>query len=785
MKILVIDIGGTHVKLLVSGQSEPRKFVSGPTLTPDKLMQGVAEATTDWPFEAVSIGFPSPVHRGRLVCEPANLGAGWVNFDFAAAFGKPVTLVNDAAMQALGSYDGGRMLFLGLGTGLGSAMIVDGVLEPLELAHLPYRHKTYEDYIGARGYNHFGKKHWRHLVFDVVARLQSALQAEYVVLGGGNVKKIKTLPENVRRGDNDNAFIGGFRLWDENHPRTEQSASIVAPAKEHPESKRQPLSSSAGTQLSRNPAWQALAAHYAQMRDVQLRDLFAKDPTRAQRMSLEAVGLFLDYSKNRITDQTLSLLLQLAEKSGLKERTEAMFSGQKINITEKRAVLHTALRAPRDAVITVDGENVVPAVHAVLDKMSAFCERVRSGAWKGQTGKVIRNVVNIGIGGSDLGPVMAYDALRHYARRDMTFRFVSNIDGSDISEAIHDLDPAETLFVISSKTFTTIETLTNAGTAKDWLLKALGDPAAVAKHFVAVSTNGAEVSKFGIDTANMFGFWDWVGGRYSFDSAIGLSLMLAIGPAPFCEMLAGFHEMDQHFRHTPLDKNLPVLLALLGIWYNNFFDAQTLAVLPYDHYLGRFSAYMQQLDMESNGKSVDLDGHRVDYQTGPVVWGTPGTNGQHAYYQLIHQGTKLIPCDFIGFCRSLNPVGDHHDLLMANFFAQTEALAFGKTADEVRADGVAEDQIAHRTFAGNRPTNTLLIDQLTPAVLGKLIALYEHKVFVQGTIWRVNSFDQWGVELGKVLAKRIQPELDAKAEKPLTHDSSTNALIQRFRGCKA
>ncbi|HTU24874.1 MAG TPA: glucose-6-phosphate isomerase [Pirellulales bacterium] len=535
--------------------------------------------------------------------------------------------------------------------------------------------------------------------------------------------------------------------------------------------------------LRQRPAWKALETHYQQISPVHLRQLFADDPARGQRLTLEAEGIYFDYSKNRVTDETLRLLFQLVEESGMRERIDAMFRGEKINITERRAVLHVALRAPRGATINVDGKNVVPEVHAVLDKMAGFADRVRSGGWLGATGKKIRNVINVGIGGSDLGPVMCYEALRHYSRRDMTFRFVSNIDGSDMAEALLGFDPAETLFIISSKTFTTLETLTNAHTARDWLVKALGEKA-VARHFVAVSTNAAEVSKFGIDTANMFEFWDWVGGRYSVDSAIGLSLMLAVGPENFHEMLAGFHAMDEHFRTAPWQKNLPVLLGLLGIWYDNFFGAQTVAILPYDHYLSRFSAYLQQLDMESDGKQVDLDGHRVDYQTGPVVWGTPGTNGQHAYYQLIHQGTKLIPCDFIGFCHTLNPLGKHHDLLMANFFAQTEALAFGKTAAEVEADGVAAFQVPHRTFPGNHPTNSLLLDRLTPAALGKLIALYEHKVFVQGTIWHINSFDQWGVELGKVLAQRIVPELESPSEPKLAHDSSTSTLIRRFRAAK-
>ncbi len=533
--------------------------------------------------------------------------------------------------------------------------------------------------------------------------------------------------------------------------------------------------------LLERPAWEALEKHYEQVRSTHLRQLFAEDPTRGKSLTCEAEGVYLDYSKNRVTNDTMRLLVQLARESGLSERMEAMFTGEKINVTENRAVLHVALRAPRDEQIVVDGENVVPEVHAVLDKMAAFSERIRSGAWKGHTGKPIKNIVNIGIGGSDLGPVMAYEALRYYSQRDLTLRFVSNVDGTDVAEATRDLDPEETLFIVASKTFTTLETLTNAHSARRWLLDKLGDEKSVAKHFVAVSTNAAEVSKFGIDTANMFEFWDWVGGRYSYDSAIGLSLMIAIGPENFREMLAGFHAMDVHFRRTPFEHNLPVLLALLGIWYNDFFGAQSLAVLPYDHYLGRFSSYLQQLDMESNGKHVTLAGNTVDYQTGPIVWGTPGTNGQHAYYQLIHQGTKLIPCDFIGFNQTLNPIGDHHDLLMANFFAQTEALAMGKTADEVRADGVPEFQVPHRTFAGNHPTNTILLERLTPAALGKLVALYEHKVFVQGTIWGINSFDQWGVELGKVLANRITPELRSDSPPTLKHDSSTNTLIERYR----
>jgi len=533
--------------------------------------------------------------------------------------------------------------------------------------------------------------------------------------------------------------------------------------------------------LSQRRVWAALSEHADDIRGTNLRELFDADPNRGTKLTLEAVGIFLDYSKNRITDQTLSLLGELAEQSLLRERIDAMFGGQKINITEDRAVLHVALRAPRGDRIEVDGHDVVPDVHAVLDRMGEFADQVRSGAWTGHTGMRIRTVVNVGIGGSDLGPVMAYEALRHYSQRDLTFRFISNVDGTDFAEATRDLDPAETLFIVSSKTFTTVETMTNARTARGWLLEALGADAAVAKHFVAVSTNADAVSEFGIDTDNMFGFWDWVGGRYSMDSAIGLSTMLAVGPEQFAELLAGFHAMDEHFRTAPFEANLPVLLGLLTVWYCDFFGAQTQAVLPYDQYLKRFPAYLQQLTMESNGKSVTLAGKPVETDTSPVYWGEPGTNGQHSFYQLIHQGTRLIPADFLGFLHSLNPLGDHHDLLTANVFAQTEALAFGKTAEQVAAEGTPDWLVPHRVFAGNRPTNTLLLDRLTPYALGTLVALYEHSVFVQGTVWGVNSFDQWGVELGKVLAKQIGDELMAGSEPQLTHDSSTNALIRRYR----
>jgi glucose-6-phosphate isomerase len=781
MKVLVIDVGGTNVKVLASGQTEPRKFPSGRDLTPARMVAGVLEAAKDWEFEAVSIGYPGFVYQGKLVIEPFNLGQGWVGFDFAAAFQRPVKIINDAAMQALGSYEGGRMLFLGLGTGLGTAMVNDGVLEPMELAHLPYRKYSYEDYMGQRGLNWLGKKKWRQCVTDIAVRLKTAMEADYVVLGGGNVKKLKELPPGCRAGENANAFRGGFRLWEKSSKiacAESDSMPIVG------ESNMQKASESMATNrpaLTRRPAWQALQNHYRQIHESHLRQLFADDPKRGERLTLEAVGVFLDYSKNRITDETLKLLVQLAEQCGLRERIDAMFRGDKINSTENRAVLHVALRAPKGASVAVDGQNVIPEVHAVLDRMAKFADRVRSGQWQGYTGKRMRNVINIGIGGSDLGPVMAYEALRHYSDRNMVFRFVSNVDGTDFAEATRDLDPAETLFIVSSKTFTTLETMTNAQSARAWCLQALKDDKAIARHFVAVSTNAKEIKKFGIDTDNMFEFWDWVGGRYSMESAIGLSTMIAIGPENFRDMLDGSHQMDEHFRTTPFERNLPVLLGLLTVWYNNFFGAQTVAVLPYDQYLKRFPAYLQQLTMESTGKSVTRDGKRVDYQTGPIYWGEPGTNGQHSFYQLIHQGTKVIPCDFIAFQQSLNPLNRHHDLLTANVFAQAEALAFGKTAEQVKSEKVAEALVPHRTFEGNRPSNTMVLERLTPAALGKLVALYEHSIFTQGTIWEINPFDQWGVELGKALAQRIIPELESKEKPKLNHDSSTNNLIRRYR----
>jgi glucose-6-phosphate isomerase len=537
--------------------------------------------------------------------------------------------------------------------------------------------------------------------------------------------------------------------------------------------------------LKDSPAWGALRAHYDKIKDVHLRQLFADDAERGERFTVEGAGLYLDFSKNRITDETIRLLVRLATERGIEQLRDAMFCGEKINVTEKRAVLHVALRAPKGTSILVDGENVVPRVYEVLDRMADFSNRIRRGDWKGHTGKPIRNVINIGIGGSDLGPVMAYEALRHYSDRSITFRFVSNVDGTDFVEATRDLDPAETLFIVSSKTFTTLETMNNAGSARAWLISGLGnDEKSVAKHFVAVSTNAAEVAKFGIDTANMFGFWDWVGGRYSMDSAIGLSTMLAIGPDHFCAMLDGFRQMDEHFRTAPPERNLPMMMGLLAVWYNDFFDAQTVGIFPYEQYLKRFPAYLQQLTMESNGKHVTVEGAKVDYQTGPIYWGEPGTNGQHSFYQLIHQGTKLISADFIAFAHPLNPLGHHHDILIANVFAQTEALAFGKTADQVKSEGTPDWLVPHRVFEGNRPSNTILADRLTPAALGTLVALYEHSVFTQGAIWNVDSFDQWGVELGKVLAQRIIPEIESNGEPKLEHDSSTNNLIRHYRMLK-
>ncbi len=775
-----MDVGGNHVKLLLSGQEIPRQIDSGPTMTPQRMLSGIRKAAKGWKYDVVSLGYPGAVLGGQPVSEPHNLGPGWVGFDFEAAFGCPVKIINDAALQALGSYEGGKMLFLGLGTGLGSAMVVDGIVEPMELAHLPYKKGSFEDYVGAQKLEDMGKRKWRKYVTDVVNRLIAALNPGDIVLGGGNADMLKKLPPGCRAGDNANAFLGGFRLWEETNKWKASAQSVSQPLALRDSSRTTHL-----PPLKKRAAWKALASHHKQVKKLHLRELFAQDPKRGQRLTLEAAGLFLDYSKNRVTDKSLKLLLKLAQDCGLRSAIDAMFRGEKINVTEQRAVLHVALRAPKGQAIVVDGRNIVPDVHAVLDRMADFADRVRSGAWKGHTGNRIKNVINIGIGGSDLGPVMAYEALRHYSDRRLNVRFVSNVDGADFVEATRDLDPAETLFIVASKTFTTMETMINAQSARAWLLKGLGtNRRSVAKHFVAVSTSAEKVAAFGIDPANMFEFWDWVGGRYSMCSAIGLVTMIAIGPGHFRELLDGFHQMDEHFRTAPFEQNLPVLMGLLSVWNNNFFGAQTVAVLPYEQYLKRFPAYLQQLTMESNGKHVRLDGKTVDYDTGPIVWGEPGTNGQHSFYQLIHQGTRRIPCDFIAFGSALTPLGRHHDVLLANVLAQAEALAFGKTPKEVRADGVPAGSVPHRVFEGNRPSNLILADRLTPAVLGALVALYEHSVFTQGAIWGIDPFDQWGVELGKVLAQRIIPELETRTAPKPAHDSSTNNLIRRLRAMK-
>ena len=766
MNVLAVDVGGTNVRILASGQKEPRKFPFGLKLTLERMVSAVKELAADWEYDVVSIGYSGRVDGDRAVTKPRNLAHGWVGFDFAAAFGRPAKVINDAAMQALG-------------TGLGSALMVRGHIVPMELGSLSYGKGTVEDHLGARGLRKLGKRQWRKAVEWAVIRFTSAFLLDDDVIGGGNAKKLKKAPPAAGSAATPTRSSEGSECG-----RTRWSVALrSARDSQRPEGIERSENMTARIKpLTKRPAWKALSIHCKKARELHLRELFADDPNRGERLTAEAAGVFLDYSKNRITDETLTLLLQLAEDCGLRQRIDAMFRGDKINITENRAVLHVALRAPRAASIVVDGENVVPQVHAVLDKMADFSNRVRSGTWKGYTGKRIRNVVNIGIGGSDLGPVMAYEALKHYRDRTLTFRFVSNIDGTDFAEATCDLDPAETLFIVSSKTFTTLETMTNAQSARDWSLRVFGnDVKAVARHFVAVSTNAEKVSEFGIDTANMFGFWDWVGGRYSMDSAIGLSTMLAIGSDNFHALLDGFHQMDEHFRTAPFEKNLPVLMGLLVVWYADFFGAQTVAVLPYEQYLKRFPAYLQQLTMESNGKQVTLDGSRVACDTGPIYWGEPGTNGQHSFYQLIHQGTRLIPCDFIAFVEALNPLGRHHDILLANLLAQSEALAFGKTPEQVKAEGTPDWLVPHRVSEGNRPSNTLLAERLTPETLGKFVALYEHSVFTQGVIWNIDCFDQWGVELGKVLAQRIIPEVESTTEPALAHDSSTNHLIRFYR----
>lgn len=772
MKILVVDIGGSNVKVLADGQDKRRKVPSGPEMTPAKMVEGVLGATADWEWDAVTLGVPSPIRGGRVLCEPANLGSGWVGFDFASVFGKPVKLLNDAALQAIGSYEGGRMLFLGLGTGLGSALIENGRLQPLELGHAPFGDGVVEDVIGKAGLESLGKRKWMKRVREVVLGLQRAVSAEYVVLGGGNAKLFDELPQGVRRGKNQNAFVGGFRLW---RPEGGYDFSTAA-------SRLDPDRPLCGI------IWERLEGDRERLSSTPLRELFESEPDRFERYSLRVDDILLDYSKNLIDDGVLQHLFEFARGADVETWRDRMFAGERINSTEDRAVLHVALRNSKDEPIHVDGQDVMPDVRAAREHLREFSDRVRSGAWTGYTGERITDVVNIGIGGSDLGPVMVTEALRAYTSPDLRVHFVSNVDGTHLAETLRDLDPARTLFTIASKTFTTQETLTNAHSARRWFLETAGDPGHVARHFVAISTNQSEVETFGIDPENMFVFWDWVGGRYSLWSSIGLPIALAVGYDRFEELLAGAQAMDEHFRTAKLERNLPVTLALLGVWYNNFFGCESHAVLPYEQYLHRLPAYLQQGDMESNGKRVGRDGLPVPFQTGPIIWGEPGTNGQHAFYQLIHQGTKIIPCDFLVGAESHHPVGDHHAILVANCLAQTEALMRGKTEAEARAEleaagmsGVAlERLLPHKVFPGNRPSNTIVYQKLDPFTLGRLIALYEHKIFVQGVIWNINSYDQWGVELGKQLAKAILPELEAGAE-PGAHDVSTLGLIDEMR----
>ena len=751
MQVLVIDIGGTHVKLMHSGSPEARKFDSGDGFTPQQVVAGVKKHTADWQYDAVTIGIPSPVIRGAVFEEPWNLGTGWVGFDWQAALGVPVKIINDAAMQALGSYEGGRMLFLGLGSGLGTALVDEGTLVSLELAHLPFRGQTFEDLLGQRGLVSLGEEAWRAVVLEGSEMLRAAVAAEYVVLGGGNVRLFKDLPARFRRGHNDKAFAGGFRAWGTQY----EFLATLAP-REH------------------------------------LRDLFAADPGRAGRFSLR-VGdhLFVDYSKNLITGEVMAALAGLARTAGVEALRDRMLAGEPINTTEGRAVMHVALRNRSGRPMMVDGRDVMPAVQAALEHIHEFSEAVRSGRWVGYTGLRITDVVNIGIGGSDLGPAMVTQALAPYGREGPRLHFVSNVDGTHLAETLRPLHPATTLFTVASKTFTTQETMANARSAREWFLARAKDESAVAKHFVAISTNAAEVRKFGIAAENMFVFWDWVGGRYSLWASIGLPIALAVGYGRFEQLLDGAHEMDEHFRTAPLERNVPITLGLLGVWYASVLGAESHAVLPYEQYLHRFPAYLQQLDMESNGKRVDREGRPVAGHTAAVVWGEPGTNGQHAFYQLLHQGTRLISSDFLAGIHSHNENGAHQRLLLANFVAQTEALMKGKTEAEVRteltAQGLAGEKldqlIPHKVFPGNRPSTTILYDKLGPRTLGMLIAMYEHKVFTMGAIWRINSFDQWGVELGKQLATTVVTDLESAGD-ATGHDSSTAALIALIKNAR-
>jgi len=758
MRILVIDVGGTHAKVLVSGTAEPRKFPTGSGFTPQQLVERTRAQTADWTYDAITIGVPSPVLRGEVMKEPWNLGTGWVGFDFSAAFGTRVRILNDAAMQALGSDEGGRLLFLGLGSGLGTALVDDGRVVALELAHLPFRDQTFEDICGQRGLDAMGEAAWRQAVIEASQLLRDAVAAEYVVLGGGNVRLFDELPATIRRGHNDKAFEGGFRAWQ--------------PADSTPSPLRA-LASAAPRQS--------------------LRELFANDPGRADRFSL-AIGdhLHIDYSKNLVTDDSMAVLHALARKTGVESLRDRMFAGDAINVTEHRAVMHVALRNRSGRPMHVNGRDVMPDIRAALDHMRTFSESVRAGQWLGYSGLHITDVVNIGIGGSDLGPAMVTQAMAAYSREGPRLHFVSNVDGTHLEETLRPLHPATTLFTVASKTFTTQETMTNARSARAWFLSRAQDDTAIAKHFVAISTNEQEVRAFGIAPENMFVFWDWVGGRYSLWSSIGLPIALAAGFGRFEQILDGAHEVDEHFRTAPIERNVPITLGLLGVWYASVLGAETHAVLPYEQYLHRLPAYLQQLDMESNGKRVDRQGHPVQGPTGPIVWGEPGTNGQHAFFQLLHQGTRLVPCDFLAGIESHDSQPEHHRLLLANCFAQTEALMRGKTEDEARGELIAQGLrgaaldalLPHKVFPGNRPSTTILYRKLGPRTIGMLLAIYEHKVFTMGAIWNVNSFDQWGVELGKQLAAAVASDLAATGDAS-SHDASTNRLINLARQRRA
>ena len=757
MRVLVVDVGGTHVKLMHSGSPEARKFDSGDGFTPHQVVDGIKAHTRDWKYDVVTIGIPSPVLRGTVMEEPWNLGKGWVGFDWAAALGKPVRIMNDAAMQALGSDEGGRMLFIGLGSGLGTALVDDGRVVSLELAHFPYQNQTLEDLMGQRGLAQLGEAEWKKVVIEGAQLLRAAMAAEYIVIGGGNARLFDTLPEGFRRGHNDKAFEGGFRAW--------QGVEIA------------------------HAGWPALKSLAPLAPRDHLRELFAADPARAERFFL-AIGshLFIDYSKNLITQQSMTALFDLARKAGVESLRDEMFAGAPINNTEKRPVLHVALRNRSNRPMTVNGRDVMPDVRAALDHIRSFSEAVRSGKWLGHTGLRITDVVNIGIGGSDLGPAMVTQALTPYSHDGPRTHFVSNVDGAHLADTLRSLHPATTLFTIASKTFTTQETMANARSAREWFLSRAKDDAAVAKHFVAISTNESEVRKFGIAPENMFVFWDWVGGRYSLWSSIGLPIAIAAGFGHFEQLLDGAHEMDEHFRTAPLERNAPIILGLLGVWYSSVLGADSHAVLPYEQHLQRLPAFLQQLEMESNGKRVDRSGRPVEMQTSPIVWGEPGTNGQHAFYQLLHQGTRLVSTDFLVGIESHDQVGEHHRLLVANCLAQTEALMRGKTEDEAREElkaqgmpAAAIDELApHKVFPGNRPSTTIVYRKLGPRSLGMLLALYEHRVFTMGAVWNINSFDQWGVELGKQLANAILKDLAAPGD-ATSHDSSTNQLIKLVR----